>query len=368
MRFPQAAPGLRIARYRHEIEPALLNVIEAGRYVLGPSVEAFERAFAAFLLAKHAVGVNSGTSALELALRAVGVGPDDEVITTSMTASATGMAILATGAVIRYADIDAGTRCITADAIAAAITAKTKAIVPVHLYGQPCDMQAIVRLARARGIKIVEDCAQAHGSRDDGVLVGTCGDAAAFSFYPTKNLGGIGDGGAVVTNDAKVAETVRAIRQYGWPQQDRSSSQFGTNSRLDEIQAAALLVLLPHLDHGNAERRTIADVYFEALAPAAAAGLLGLPPRESGATYHQFAIAVNDRERTMKRLASRGIGTAIHYATPLHRQSALSISPLPSLPVTDRLAQMTLSLPIQPEIVGSAAAEIADIIVQEVSR
>ena len=349
MFVPQAAPGLRFERYRAEIDAAIARTLDRGRYVLGPAVEAFEAAFAEWLHAGYCVGVNSGTDAIALALRALGVGPGDEVIAPSLTAAGTALAILHCGAQPRFADVDPLTRCLDPRAFEAAITDRTAAVIPVHLFGYPSEMTAIMGIARDHGIAVVEDCAQAHGTCINGRKAGTFGHAAAFSFYPTKNLGAAGDGGAVVTNDAALAEEVRRLRAYGWEDDRRISASLGFNSRLDELQAAILRALLNHLDEGNCERRNIAARYREALR----SGAVALPPDHPGAVYHQFAVEYDNRDALMRHLHDEaGIGTAVHYFPPLHEQPIFSRADRASLPETERLSRQLLSLPIQPEVAG----------------
>jgi dTDP-4-amino-4,6-dideoxygalactose transaminase len=356
----QADPGARVARYRGEIEAAIAGVLDSGRYILGPRVEAFERAFAGYLGIDHCVGVNSGTDALALSLHALGIGQGDEVITTALTAAATAQAILHCGAIPRFVDVDPLTRCLDPHAVESSINGHTAAILAVHLFGMPADMRELRRIAEAHGLALVEDCAQAHGATIDGRKVGTFGDAGAFSFYPTKNLGGIGDGGAIVTNDASLAAKARALRNYGWIDRRRISAERGFNSRLDEVQAAILTVLLPHLDEGNRERRALA-ARFRALADSG----ITLPVEEAGCVYHQFAITVTDVDRDDLRRylkTGEGIQTALHYAPPLHHQAAFGADPSLRLAHTERLSRQLLSLPIQPEVAGAHATRIVEAI------
>ena len=274
----QAAPWLRIARFRPQIDARIASVLSGTSYVLGPEVEQFEESFAAFTGTRHCVGVASGTDALALALRAMGIGSGDEVITASMTASATGAAILHTGATLRLIDIDPATRVLDVSQVGVALTSATAAIVPVHLHGHAVDMPALMEIANRHGLAVIEDCAQAHGATWDGRPAGSFGHMAAFSFYPTKNLGAVGDGGAVVTQDARLAERLRSLRAYGWSGTDRVSGEIGWNSRLDELQAAILNVLLPELEQSTAERRVIAATYRHGLATALAGFDFQLPP------------------------------------------------------------------------------------------
>jgi dTDP-3-amino-3,4,6-trideoxy-alpha-D-glucose transaminase len=347
---------LRIARYRAEIDAAIASVIGNGRYILGPAVEAFEDAFASYLGIAHCIGVNSGTDALALSLRALGIGTGSEVITTALTASGTAQAILHCGARPYFVDIDPLTGCIDPHAVANAINTKTAAIVPVHLFGQPASMRKLVGVAEAHGLAVVEDCAQAHGATIEGRKVGTFGHAAAFSFYPTKNLGGIGDGGAIVTNDASLAAKLKALRCYGWHDDSRISGSLGFNSRLDEVQAAVLTVLLRHLDEGNRERREVA-AKFRGLEETG----ISLPFDDPGCVYHQFAITCHDRGALRKYLhESAGIETSIHYCPALHQQPAFQTGATFHLPQTERLSRQLLSLPIQPEVAGPNLAYIIE--------
>lgn len=343
-----------------ELEEAALRVLRSGWYVLGPELEAFEADFAAWHGVAHAVGVASGTDAIELALRALGIGPGDEVITVSHTAVATVCAVERAGATPVLVDVDEATFTMDAAAAAAAVTSKTRAIVPVHLYGQPADMGALVELASRHGLALVEDCAQAHGARLEGRLAGTFGHLAAFSFYPTKNLGALGDAGAVITNDARLAGELRRLRHYGQTERYRHVTR-GVNSRLDEMQAALLRVKLARLGEHTAVRRRLAARYgagLDAVAP---------PAVRPGAehVFHLYVVRHPRRDALMAALAERGIGTLIHYPIPVHRQAAyadLGYAP-GSLPVTERIAGEILSLPLY---VG-LAEETVDTIVEAVN-
>jgi dTDP-4-amino-4,6-dideoxygalactose transaminase len=369
--IPAAAPQLRLARFGAEIEEAVTTVLSAPQLILGERLEAFERRFADYVGVPHCVGVNSGTDAVGLALRACGIGPGDEVITPSMTASGTGMGILQAGAEPRLVDVDPVSRCIDPEAIEAAIGPRTAAIVPVHLHGFVADMTAVVEIAEGHGLLVIEDCAQAHGAREaeSGRRAGSFGIAAAFSFYPTKNLGCAGDGGAVVTRDAGVAERLRSLRSYGWGDERRLSAEPAFNSRLDELQAAVLDVMLDHLDEGNRERGEIADEYRRILGSAAEAGSLGVPAHDPGSVHHQFAIEVDDRDRLRDWLLERGVGTGVHYPVGLHQQRAFwEFAPGEGLPVTERLAERFVSLPVQPEAVGERAGLIGETVAEGVMQ
>jgi dTDP-4-amino-4,6-dideoxygalactose transaminase len=356
-----------------EIDAAVQQVLEDSWFVLGKQGTAFEEEFAAYLGAQQAVGVGSGTAAIHLALWALGVGAGDEVITVAHTAVATCAAIEHCGARPVFVDVDPVTFTLDPGRLEAALTPRTRAIVPVHLYGHPAPMGPILEFARTRGLAVLEDCAQAHGARYEGRRCGTIGQIAAFSFYPTKNVGAYGDGGAVVTDDAALAERVRQIREYGWTAARRYVSQVrGTNSRLDEIQAAILRVKLRHLDAGNERRRRLADVYGEALSGLAP---LTLPVEMAWGhhVYHLFVVRVGDaagpwheaggtrRDGLQAFLRQREIGTAIHYPEPVHRQPAyLDLGyGEGTLPQTERAAREILSLPMYPELPEDDARRVA---------
>lgn len=320
-----------------------------GRYLFGPEVEAFELEFAEFLGAAYCLGVASGTDALTLALRAVGVGAGDEVITVAHTAVATVAAIEAAGATVVLADIDRRSRCIDPNSVRTLLSERTRALVPVHLYGQPADLAALQEIAASHGLAVVEDCAQAVGARYEGSSVGTLGTAAAFSFYPTKNLAALGDGGAVTTSDPEIARRVRRLACYGWDE-GRESMIPGVNSRLDELQAAVLRVRLPHLPRQVERRREIARRYREVLE-----GSQILPPPEipgSDPAYHLYVVETEDREALAQGLRRRHIDTAIHYAKPIHRQTAYRgrLRGAEHLSQTEALASRILTLPLFPQL------------------
>lgn len=353
--IPFCCPPLRIQRYSQLVDQAIAAVLAGRQFVLGEQVERFEAAFAAYVGVSHCVGVNSGTDALVLALRALGIGPGDQVITVSLSFVATALAILRVGAEVCFVDVDPVSRCLDLDQLEAAITPQTAAIIPVHLHGYPMDMQPLMAIANRHGLAVIEDAAQAHGARRDGRAAGGWGACGAFSFYPTKNLGCIGDGGAVVTNDPDLAARLRALRQYGWLDGERISTSLGMNSRLDELQAAVLNVLLPYLDESNQERSLIAEQYHQMLADLC----LDLPPRQAGFVYHQFAIAVDERDRLMEYLKRHEqVETGIHYADPIHKHPLFARAAAPPLPVTESLARRMLSLPIQPEVVNGSLPRI----------
>lgn len=349
----------RIARYRAEVEAAVARVLDGETAIGGGEVAAFEAAFAAYCGASHTIGCGNGTDALELALRAAGVGPGDEVITVALTAHGTAQAIRLAGAIPVFVEVGAATRTMDPAAAEAAITPRTAALVPVHLYGQMADMPALADIAARHGLFLLEDCAQAQGAHIGGRKAGSWGHAAAFSFYPTKNLGGIGDGGAVVTSDPSLATKVRAQTSYGWTDARRISDVVAGNSRLDTVQATILTALLAHLDDGNAARRSIAAALHAGIGEA-----VTLPHWTDGAVWHQFVIEHPSRDRLAESLARRGIGTAVHYTPPLHLQPAFRRDGQPPLPVTERLSAEVLSLPIQPEVAGPATRAIIDAVLQ----
>jgi len=330
-----------------EIDDATARVLKSGWFILGPEVRAFEKEFAEYIGTRFAIGVGSGTEALHLALLALGIGAGDEVITVPNTAVATVAAIELTGARAVLCDVRADSMLMDVEQLERAITPRTRAIIPVHLFGQSCDLEPILEMARARKIFVLEDCAQAHGATYRGKRVGSWGDIAAFSFYPTKNLGAYGDGGAVVTNNAQLAERVNLLRQYGWRQRYVSEIK-GMNSRLDELQAAILRVKLCHLDAWNAARRERAALYTELLRTVT-------PPREMAYgqhVYHLYVVQTPRRESLIAHLQSRGIGTAIHYPLAIHQQAAYANLGYreEDLPVASRLAREIVSLPLYPEL------------------
>ena len=341
---------------RRDLESAALRVLRSGWYILGPEVEAFEQSFASYHGVPHAVGVANGTDAIELALRALEIGPGDEVITVAHTAVATVCAIERAGAVPVLVDVDEATYTMDPAAAEAAITSRTRALLPVHLYGHPADLEALSRVADRHGLALVEDCAQSHGARLGGRLTGTIGHLGAFSFYPTKNLGAYGDGGAVITGDAALADRLRRLRNYG--QVDRyHHAERGQNSRLDELQAALLSVKLAHLDGHNEVRRALAASYSSRLA-----GVV-TPICGPGAepVYHLYVVRHGERDRLMDELKTRGIGTLIHYPVPVHLQPGYrDLGPAPgALPVTERIAGEILSLPLYVGLGAEAQDEVA---------
>jgi dTDP-4-amino-4,6-dideoxygalactose transaminase len=343
---------------REELAAAVRRVMDSSQYVLGPEVEAFEQEFADFCGTRHCVGVGNGMQAIELVLRALGIGAGDEVVTVSHTAFPTVAAITATGATAVLVDVDPDTFCMRPDALAESFSARTRAVLPVHLYGRCADMRPIQELAREAGVPVLEDAAQAHGASYRGQRAGTLGLAAAFSFYPTKNLGALGDAGAVVTDDDELALAVRRLRNYG------EESKYvnvvpGYNSRLDELQAAILRVKLPHLGRWTAERRSIAALYDELLL-----GGSVLPPEpDEGHVYHLYVVRSETRDALREHLRSAGIGSHLHYPTPVHSQAAYRDGGLRiagSLEATDRLVGEILSLPAYPGLEVHQVHEVAD--------
>jgi len=337
------------AARKAEIDAAISRVLASGRYILGEEVAAFEREFADYCGAAFGVGVNSGTDALIVALRAFGIGEGDEVITVSHTAVATVAAIVAAGAQPVLVDIDPTTCTIDPVMFERAIGPRTRAIVPVHLYGLPADMDAVMAIAEGHGLKVIEDCAQATGARHRGRRVGTIGHAGCFSFYPTKNLGAVGDGGMIVTNDHALAARASAVRQYGW-NEARESQVDGLNSRLDELQAAVLRAKLPHLDADNLRRAAIAAFYDEALSETG----LGLPrgPEERQHVYHLYVVRSAVRDRICEGLRACGVAAGIHYPVPVHLQPAFRDRGMTRwpLPHSEQAAAQVVSLPLYPEL------------------
>jgi len=336
---------LRVTEEREVLEAAIRRVIDRGVFILGPEVESFEGEFAAACGVSHAIGVNSGTDALALLLRSAGVGTGDEVITTALSPAFTALAIVMTGARPVFVDIEADRPTLDPGQVERAITPRTRAIVPVHLYGQPANLPAIAQMARTRGIALIEDCAQAHLATCEGRPVGTYGIGGAFSFYPTKNLSALGDGGAVVTGDASIADRVRVLRNGG--QRERNwHVETGVNSRLDEVQAAILRTRLTRLAAWTAERRRLAMTYVASLDPA----IVTCPPDDPGHVYHLFAVRSIHRDELRTHLASLGIGTLVHYPVPVPLQPAFVSSPAASCPNAARHCAQTLSLPLHPAL------------------
>jgi dTDP-4-amino-4,6-dideoxygalactose transaminase len=360
MRVPAGDLKVQTEAIRAEIDSAVREVLDSGWYILGKQLAAFEEEFAAYHDVPHCVGVGSGMEALHLALLALGLGPGDEVITVPTTAAATVCAIQFAGATPVFADIEPATFTMDPASAAARVTSRTRALLPVHLYGQTAEMDVLGDLARRHGLALVEDCAQAHGARHRGRLAGTFGEIACFSFYPTKNLGALGDAGALLTRDATLAGRLRMLRNYGErPDQRYCHAIPGYNSRLDEIQAAILRVKLRHLDAWNTRRREIAAWYDTHLQNPA----LVLPTERSGAmhVYHLYVPRCRQRDALRAHLAEQGVGTQIHYPIPLHLQEAtasLGLGP-GHCPEAERAAAEVISLPIYPELTEAQLRHVA---------
>lgn len=353
------------ANLKGEIDAAIARVLESGHFILGEEVAAFEREFAAACGVAYAVGVGSGTEALHLALSACGIGPGDEVITVSHTAVATVAAVELVGARPVLVDIDPVRYTMDPARLEGAITSRTRAIVPVHLYGCPADLAPILEVAQRHDLVVVEDCAQAHGALYQGRPVGSWGHIAAFSFYPTKNLGAYGDGGAVVTNDATLAERARLLREYGWAERYVSHVK-GLNSRLDELQAAVLRVKLRHLETWNERRRQIARLYTERLGDRDQTLVLPYEPKDVRHVYHLYVVRHSQRDALRAFLRERGIGTLVHYPMPVHLQPAYADLGYHagSLPDSETIAREVLSLPLYPELRDDEVVAVADVVLE----
>ena len=342
-------PKLGFVKRKAEFVQVFESVLENGNYILGNEVTAFEKEFAAYIGVNHCVGVANGTDAIAVSLKALGVNAGDEVITVSHSAVATVAAIEMIGAIPVFADIEPSTRCIDPSKIEKLISSRTKAIIPVHIYGHPARMKEILQIVQKYSIKVLEDCAQAHGAKIGNQKVGSFGDAAAFSFYPTKNLGAVGDGGAVVTNSSEVYQKALALRQYGWYKRYISDIP-GINSRLDELQAAVLRLKLRELDKDNLRRNEIAERYC--------AGFKNLNIKTPQTlennfhVYHLYVIEYEQRDELAKFLDSKGIGTALHYPSAIHQQPAYvgRIRGCNDLFVTEKLYKNILTLPMYPEL------------------
>ncbi len=364
--IPQNNPLANYLIHKAAIDKAISHVLESGQYILAEETAAFEQEFADYAGVKYAVGMGNGTEALHLALRACGVGAGDEVITVSHTAVATIAAIEMCGAVPVFVDIDPDSYTINTGHIEEAVTDHTKAIVPVHLYGQPSDLNPLVECAKQYNLFIIEDCSQSHGATYHGRKVGAWGDAGSFSFYPTKNLSCLGDGGAVTTNSSELYKKLLALRQYGWDQK-RISQTAGYNSRLDELQAAILRVNLRRLDENNQRRILIARTYSELLESLP----LALPAVIHGTThvYHQYAVCCSKRSirnDLMGFMLQRGIQSAIHYPVPVHLQPAyIDILGKPnSLPITEKISNTIISLPMFSELTSEDIDKIGTTILE----
>jgi dTDP-4-amino-4,6-dideoxygalactose transaminase len=350
-----------------ELEEAVAKVVGSGWYLLGPELEEFEREYAAYCGTRHCVGVASGLSAIELTLRAAGVGAGDEVIVPAYTWVATWLAVTMVGAQPVGVDVRESTYNIDPDMVRAAITARTAAIVPVHLRGEPADMGEIDAIARSHGLFVLEDAAQAHGARNGDKRAGSLGDAAAFSFYPAKNLGALGDGGAVTTDDDELAAKLRLLRNYGMKDRYQIEAA-GVNSRLAEVQAAALRVKLPHLDDWNRARASLAEIYIAAFESREE---IALPetPAWADPVWHLFAIGHPDRDACVESLARRGIEALVHYPVLPHLSGAYRDQGWDpgSFPVSERLARVELSLPLYPQLPRQSCEAVAEAVLESVA-
>ena len=346
---------------RAEIDVAIARVLEGGWYILGPEVDAFEVEFAAYCQAGHAIGLANGLDALHLALRAMDIGPGDEVIVPSNTYIATWLAASQCGAIPVPVEPDERTYNIDPSLIEAAITPRTKVILPVHLYGQPADMDPILAIARKHGLRVLEDAAQAHGARYKGRRIGAHGDAVAWSFYPGKNLGALGDGGAVTTDDPVLADRIRVLRNYGSRVKYVNEVQ-GYNSRLDPLQAAVLRVKLMHLDAWNARRTAMARQYLDGLRGSSL--ILPYVPDWAEPAWHLFVVRHPQRDELQAKLAEAGIGTLIHYPIPPHRQAAYAHAGFAkgAFPIASRMADEVLSLPMGPHLEDDQMREVISVI------
>jgi dTDP-4-amino-4,6-dideoxygalactose transaminase len=349
----------------------LKEICETSQFVVGPKVQAFEEAFAQAVGAKHGVGLNSGTSALHLAMRCLDIGPGDEVITVPMTFIATVWGILYEGATPVFVDVHSTTRTMDPDLLEAAITPRTKAILPVHLYGQPADMDPILKIAGRHGIPVVEDAAQAHGALYRGQPVGAIGRMGCFSFYPGKNLGAYGEAGALVTNDSKVAARACRLRDHGQAERYHHD-EVGYNYRMEAFQGAVLGIKLRHLSGWTKERRRISTLYRERLLPYVKDGLLEIPQESSWSegVYHLYVVLVEERDRVRRELEQGGIGTGLHYPVPLHLQKALAGlgKKQGDFPVAEKIATRCLSLPIFPEMRDEQVEAVVQALVKALRR
>jgi dTDP-4-amino-4,6-dideoxygalactose transaminase len=334
---------------RHEIDDAILQSLSETRFILGPNVQAFDQEAADYLGARHAISCASGTDALHLGLLAAGIKPGDEIITSAFTFIATGEAISYIGAIPVFVDIQADSLNIDADKVRAAITSKTRAILPVHLFGQPADMNEIQAISDEFGLLVIEDCAQSFGSRYQDKMTGTIGKVGAFSFFPSKNLGCYGDGGMITTNDDEVAAQIKLLRNHGSSQQYHHDV-IGYNSRLDELQAVILRIKLKHIDDYNQRRLEIARSYNHLLADSRFETPAIADDRDH--IFHQYTVLCDERDVVREHVIDQGVACAVYYPIPLHQQKAFADTVQPALPVTESTASRCLSLPIFPEMTG----------------
>ena len=360
-------PSAQYRAHKEEIDAAISRVLAKGWYILGDEVKAFEKEFAEYIGVSCGIGVGSGTDAIHLALRACGVGSGDEVLTVSHTAVATIAAIEMAGATPVVVDIESDVYTLAPAMLESVISSKTKAIIPVHIYGHPVDLDPLMEIARRYNLAVIEDCAQAHGAMYKGKRVGSFGDMACFSFYPTKNLGAIGDGGMVVTNNTQLAHKTRLLREYGWAERYVSHTR-GVNTRLDEIQAAILRVKLRCLDKDNAKRIKLAKVYDKGLAKT---GLI-LPKQRHDSThvYHLYVVRTGNRDELLRFLKDSDIGVSIHYSVPIHLQPAYvnRLRGCDKLNETESAAREILSLPMYPELTGDEIARVISLIKEFMGR
>ena len=351
--------GRQYRNMQSEIDQAIGEVLNSGWFILGKKVEELEKSFSRYCGVAHGIGVGSGTEALHLALVACGVKPGDEVITAANTCVPTVSAISFAGGVPVLVDPDPATYDIDPTRIEERITPRTRAILPVHLYGQCADMGPILDIARRHDLRVIEDCAQAHGAKYHGQMAGSMSDAGCYSFYPSKNLGAFGDGGMVVTSDPDIADRVRKLRNYGSGERNYHDIK-GYNSRLDELQAAIILAKLPYLDQWNDRRRTIAGAYTTGLASTGLVFPAEAPDRHH--VYHLYVVRVQDRDRFRAHLSSRGIDTNVHYPVPIHRQPAYAecLEMAPHLTTADEMSSQIVSLPIYPELENGEVARVLE--------
>lgn len=356
------------AEIGNEVEKAVCEVLRSGCYILGPNTKELEKELASFFGVKYTVGLNSGTDALHLALRALDIGAGDEVITTAFTFVATTEAIGIVGAKPVFVDINPDTFNIDPDKIEAAITPKTKAIIPVHLYGQPCEMDKIMDIAKRHNLRVIEDCCQAIGATYKGQMVGSFGDFGCLSFYPTKNLGGMGDGGLIMTNSEELRNRVVALRNHGGAVR-YYHDEIGVNSRLDEVQAAILRVKLPHIKEWNEKRRAHAAYYNKLFADCKDV----VTPVEAANTYcvyHQYTVKVPNRDEVHKMLQERGIGAMLYYPVPLHLQKVHAYLGVGkgSLPYTEKDTELVMSLPMFPELTEEEQRTVASTLIDCIEK
>ena len=359
--IPVANPKASYLQHKDMIDAAVLKVLNSGQYILGSEVERFEHGFSGFTGSKYSIGVANGTDAITLALKACGIQPGDEIITTSHSAVATAAGIELAGGTPVFVDIDASTRCIDPGKVEAAVTKRTRGIVPVHVYGQPADMLSIMEIAGKYDLVVVEDCAQAHGAKIGGRHVGTFGHAGAFSFYPTKNLGCIGDGGAVITDSEIINEKIRALREYGWETRFQSAYP-GMNSRLDELQASILNVKLSSLESDCARRVEIAARYTDAIRNT----MLQAPFSVMDAVHamHLYVIETTERASFMEYLSGQNISSALHYPAPIHEQAAYKdrVRIQGRLENTDALYGRIVTLPLYPQMTDEDVERVCNVL------